>query len=418
MTRAAEVTISPRIAALRAALDRGESGVEARFWEHAAREGTPLVEPIEGDAEHVLVTFLWRGNAETKAVVVLGGISGFRMPELERIEGSDVWFATYRSPVCVRTTYRLLENPSWFGRDIMTLTSEEFVATQSEGWCADPLNPLRFERPMMPLASIVELAGAVEQPWIVERAEVAKGRIEPHRWDSQSLQSARIVWTYLPPGYDESDTTYPLIVLFDGYNYLQMEIQHTLDNLIAAGRIPPVVCALVHWIDRWVELACNEQFTDAVADELIAKWLPERYRTGGPAIVGGMSLGGLAAAFCALRRPDAFGAGVISQSGSYWWGAGAPALQRMSDRSVHWEWLIDEYERSTAPPLRWHMDVGVLEIANPETDGPDMIKVNRRMRDVLRANRHDVSYEEFAGGHDFVCWRGTLADALQTLLKR
>ena len=58
----------------------------------------------------------------------------------------------------------------------------------------------------------------------------------------------------------------------------------------------------------------------------------------------------------------------------------------------------------------------MLEVAAPGTDGPDMVKVNRRMRDVLRAKGHAVSYTEFAGGHDFVCWRGTLADALQTLL--
>ncbi len=44
---------------------------------------------------------------------------------------------------------------------------------------------------------------------------------------------------------------------------------------------------------------------------------------------------------------------------------------------------------------------------------PDMIEMPRRMRDALKAAGHDVvRYREFNGGHDYVCWRGTLADAL------
>ena len=408
---------SARISALRETLERGDRQAEPSFWAQIEKEGTPLVERVPGDDQHVLVTFLWRGTAETQGVVILGGISGFRMPELKRIEGSNVWYASYHAPVHLRTTYRFLENPSWLGREATTLSPEEFRKTESEGWGPDPLNPLRFERQFMPPVSIVEMQGAVGQPWIIEREGILRGRVEPHRWDSESLGSARIVWTYLPPGYDESTTSFRPVVLFDGYMYLQMDVQHTMDNLIAAGRVEPAIVAMVHSLDRWHELSCNDDFTDAIADELVAKWLPSRYRAAGPAVIGGASLGGLAAAFAALRRPDVFGGGVISQSGSYWWGPGASMPARMSDRSVHWEWLIDEYDRSRVRPLRWYMDVGVLEVCPDGDDGPDMIKVNRRMRDVLRANGHDVAYTEFDGGHDLICWRGTLADALQSLLR-
>lgn len=407
---------SARITELGAAVERGEPHCESAFWRRVEREGAPIVEPVPGDDEHRLLTFVWRGGAHTRGVAIVGGIVGNQYGELTRLTGTDVWYGTYVAPVSLRTSYQLLENPSWLGRDANTLSAEDHVAIPAEPWCIDPLNPRRFERPLMPVTSMVELEAAPAQPWIVERAEAPHGRMEPHRWSSELLQSDRVVWTYLPPGYDESAAHYPPVLLFDGYAYLQMDIQHTLDNLIHAGHIRPAVVAMLNPIDRMKELACDPAFTDAVADELLARWLPGRYRVAGAAVVGGASLGGLAAAFAALRRPDVFGAGVISQSGSYWWGPGATLPAHTSDKSVHWQWLTDEYAKSAAPRRRWYMDVGALERPAEGTDGPDMVAVNRRVRDVLRANGHDVAYSEFAGGHDYVCWRGTLADALQALL--
>jgi enterochelin esterase family protein len=32
------------------------------------------------------------------------------------------------------------------------------------------------------------------------------------------------------------------------------------------------------------------------------------------------------------------------------------------------------------------------------------------MRNVLRAKGYDLTYSEYAGGHEFICWRGSFAD--------
>src|SRR6059036_2517609 len=62
---------SPAIEALRKQIAAGDSRTES-FWERVARSGTPLVEPIEGDAKRTRVTFLWRGTPQTRNVMVLG----------------------------------------------------------------------------------------------------------------------------------------------------------------------------------------------------------------------------------------------------------------------------------------------------------------------------------------------------------
>ena len=76
------------------------------------------------------------------------------------------------------------------------------------------------------------------------------------------------------------------------------------------------------------------------------------------------------------------------------------------------EWLTGEYARRPKQPLRFYMDVGIHEGGNPS-----MAVVNRHLRDVLTARGYDVArYVEFNGGHDYLVWRGTLADGLMTLL--
>lgn len=66
--------MSPWLAALVQQLDAGNRNVLNDFWQEVETEGTPLIEPIENDPDHVLVTFLWRAREETKNVVVVGGV--------------------------------------------------------------------------------------------------------------------------------------------------------------------------------------------------------------------------------------------------------------------------------------------------------------------------------------------------------
>ena len=60
-------------------------------------------------------------------------------------------------------------------------------------------------------------------------------------------------------------------------------------------------------------------------------------------------------------------------------------------------------------PLRFWLEVGLLDNAH-------MLESNRRMQAVIEGRGYDLVYREFCGGHDFALWRGTLAQALATML--
>lgn len=203
-------------------------------------------------------------------------------------------------------------------------------------------------------------------------------------------------------------------------NNLQAPV--TLDNLISMNRIPPVVAVFVgsRMGGRDDELACNEAFIDALAQEIVP-WVRSNYhvaREPERTIIAGYSLGGLTAACAALRHPDVFG-NVLSQSGSFWW---KPVGE------FEGEWLAKQFASRPTARVKFYLDVGLLEMgtggnATPnwvQTDripyGPSMIVVNRHMRDVLKLKGYTVHYAEVGGAHNAINWRGTFADGLLALI--
>jgi enterochelin esterase family protein len=167
------------------------------------------------------------------------------------------------------------------------------------------------------------------------------------------------------------------------------------------------------------ELPCNQLYADFLARELVP-WMQQSF--GIPAdremtLTAGSSYGGLAATFAAFAHPETFGR-VLSQSGSFWWKPSfsmEDANGAAADRE-EWEWLAQQFAERERLPVRFYLDVGTLETSGPP-GGPSQVIVNRHMRNVLRARGYEVHYTEFAGGHDYACWRGTLADGLIALFE-
>jgi enterochelin esterase family protein len=74
---------------------------------------------------------------------------------------------------------------------------------------------------------------------------------------------------------------------------------------------------------------------------------------------------------------------------------------------------MQQFVTSARVPVRFYCEVGLRERSG---GGIDMVSCNRHMRDVLLLKGYEVSYAEFSGGHDYLCWRGSLADGLLSLI--
>jgi enterochelin esterase-like enzyme len=406
---------SPRLTALGKELLAGNKSAVDKFWQEVEQSGTPLVEPIEGDDKNFLVTFLWRATFETWNVLVVWryGIDRPDDYKMLRLANSNIWYKTLRLPRGARFYYLLSPNDRLVsgGKDAQREATAQI----------DPLNPRRSSNDpnlsKYDMASIAELPGAHPQEWADRRLDVATGKVEKHRFKSALMKNERDIAIYTPANYQSSDagsTPYDLLVLFDGPDYQSgVPAPVILDNLIAEKRIAPLIAVLVSnslLPGRSRELSCNPQFAEFLAKELVP-WVRERYRVTrdpGHVTVGGLSLGGLAAAYVALRNPEIFG-NVLAQSGSFWW---APKRNEGEEPN----WLARQFIESRKLPLRFYLEAGIFE-NDISGNGGGILENTRHLRDVLRANGYEVHYREFAGGHDFLSWRGSLADGLLALAR-
>jgi enterochelin esterase-like enzyme len=409
---------SPRIAALAKSLKGGDRRALEQFWAEL-RGKAPLIEPIQDNKEESWVTFIWRGNESTRRVNLLSGLPDLTTysKALSRLEGTNLWYRTERVPntarfsyyFCVNCPQEIVSYPRRTDRKKVNDLMDKLTAF------ADP-----FNREI--LYSAAELPRAPPQRWIQHWKDAPKGTMHAHTLASKIIKKVPQIWVYTPTGYDAERKPSALLVMFDGLTHggdpksTHMPIPTIIDNLMADRKIPSTVTVLVdnvEWLSNWrhENLSCSEGFADFLVQELVP-WVRSHYRvTADPAqaVIAGESDGGLAAARVALRHPEVFGC-VLSQSGSF----GFNSLKDEERWTPYAEtgWLIRQFIAAPKQKLRFYLTVGAFEHCLEHSTRDE----NRRMRDVLLAKGYPVTYQEFMGGHDSVCWRGFVGDGLIFLL--
>ncbi|MFW6085284.1 MAG: alpha/beta hydrolase, partial [Gemmatimonadota bacterium] len=251
-----------------------------------------------------------------------------------------------------------------------------------------------------------ELPDAPPQPWRNPSGEEGDGD-----WDELTdEETGRSVYVYKPLEWDAERTEpYPLLVGLGAFGHgIGMRVDRMLDELIGAGRLPPMLVALVD-LTRDDEATNYRATADFILDELLP-YLGERYGATTDArriVVSGTSRRGMVAALLALDHPDIFG-NVLSLSGSYYW--------RPADVEA-FEWVPMRYAFEERRPVRFYVAAGELEtFVSPGNRGHYLLATNRHMRDVLVARDYDLEYVEFNGVHSELNWQDWLAAGLVHLL--
>jgi enterochelin esterase family protein len=423
-----------------AAPDRRTRSVDA-FWADVGRVGTPLIELVDDEPQHRDVTFVWRDRAATAVLVSFSGLprSAPETGQLSRVDGTDIWYATFRLRSDHRSSYRFIVSGPDTVADDRNLSRNRDVDPRRMKLSGqpDPFNSCRLPgRWGQPESSVFALPDAPADPWLSpfgrsshsERPSEhrpADRSVVRHRVESERLGCERDVWVYRPPAAEQG-TDPAVLVLCDGDRWFgELQFQRVLDAAIDAGIVPPVIVLAPDAVDldtRWQELSAHDPFVDFLADELLGNGLPAEASgrwsvTVDPArtVIAGQSLGGLTALYAALTRPDRFGA-VLAQSASLWWKPGLPTGRPRAGDPRHC-WLADRFAAADRLPAAVHLQAGLLE-GDPVGGAPSsMVLRARRLRNVLQARGVQVSSYEFAGGHDYACWRSTLIDGLARVLR-
>lgn len=403
-----------------------DSGSEGEFWRRIERSGTPLIEDTSDG--QVRVTFLFRENLQHREglrrdesaspfrVYVdassLTDHHGLHLTTMTRLDDTGIWFWSTETSRSWRGSYRFMPvsksvadelDPPGIGQTIDGVRSR-FLGLLEHAR-QDEFNAKGFGR-----ASMAEMPDAPVQRWW---NDLDLPRVEPRKlqWDSALLGVGRDVWIHESPAAKEN-LERPLVVILDGNRWVdESPLAPVLDRATEAGQLPPAVFLFVDSIDsetRGRELPCNRKFWEAVIEELLPLAATEASFSDDPrrTVVSGQSYGGLASLYAGLEFPERFGL-VSSQSGSFWWPVMSHGDQRGAAGGYIAEFLENRrYERDT--PIAVDMNVGIHE--------GDMVRHNAHIRDMLRERNFEVTYEEFDGGHEWLCWRSTLVESLVRLL--
>ncbi len=228
------------------------------------------------------------------------------------------------------------------------------LASAAPEWFAGLVPPVDVPTPYK-LKIDQEWAPDISNPYVLFGGFGFDNALTPHdhgrlRWlqgiASPELGNTRSAYVYLPaPYFTSPEARFPVLYLQDGFNVFanpnapfgSWDVEVTLDQEIAAGRVAPLIVVAVDTEDRLSEYtyapietrggpsvpkaALYAQFLAATLKPLIDAELRTKPDPAATA-VGGSSLGGIISLYTAWAHPGVFGR-AASFSGAFWVGESA-----------------------------------------------------------------------------------------------
>ncbi len=379
-------SISPTISKLQKLNSDSLSCELNQLWTKIKNEGSPLIEKDPFNDEYLHVTLIYQDNSENMNISfeVFGIYDEYRFGDmkLHRLQGTDLWYRCYMIPDDMCFSYRFKVTDTLTGNSMYDI---------------DKYNANRIPTGARQNFSYSVLDLRQNEPdWNTKRHENTGSKIDTLVFDSKIMNNSRNIFIYLPPDYgSHQQSKYPVIYLFDSFIYLnRVEVPHILDNLIQEGKMSPMIAVMIDNptnTSRLTELPYNFEFKKLMIDELVP-FIRQTYNvSSNPAqnIIGGISYGGLAAAFISFYHPDIFGK-VLSQSGGFWRDL---ELNDNNGVEIRGDWLINQFLVQENKGLKIFLDWGLQENW--------CLASGRRMATVLDQKGYSYKFMEFNGWHDW-----------------
>jgi len=345
---------------------------------------------VEGEQ----ATFAYRGAAQSVALNldVIPGDPPF--DQLMPLAGTDFWYVTRPFQRDDLLDYLLaIDDPL-----TPLATERNLLQRVTQHWRPDRLNPLRLHTAQQDV-SVLRMSGARPFPDWAAFASVPRGTVHQHITASNELDvRGRKLWLYTPPGYEESDQVYPLVLLHDGqWMAGPLQIPYIADALIKHGRMQPAVIAMIQsgtGAQRESEYSANDRHFAFLVHELLPDLQTRYYIDATRVAIGGGDVGAAAAAHVALKDPVRFSR-LILISPPLGKGAQAERL-RSSDMPL---------------PKRIFLSVGRYEAR------ARFVRPAQSAADAL-ATRTDLRFQfvETGSGHGLVGFKSVLPEALAWVL--
>ena len=283
------------------------------------------------------------------------------------------------------------------------------------------------------MISVVLLCLALSMVW-------AQGGLvyETKTVKSEILKMDRSYSIYLPPGYNESDQSYPVLYLLHGSGddhtgWVQFgQVQHIADKAIADGIASRMIIVMPD-ANTGVRgyfnvIQGNFDYEDFFFKELIPH-IEKTYRVRSDRhcrAVAGLSMGGGGTIFYALHQPDMFAAAApLSASTGNW------DLEQFKQRYVNNTALAGISEKQIEDYFNRHSIEGIIKDASEEDmrriksirwyiscgDDDFLYEGNSRMHIVFRQNEIPHEFRIKDGGHTWTYWRMELPLVMEFISK-
>jgi enterochelin esterase-like enzyme len=274
-----------------------------------------------------------------------------------------------------------------------------------------------------------------------------QGELRIEHFTSKIFPYPQTVRIWLPPGYDapaNAHRTYPVLYMFDGQNLFDAcgsmnnsswQIDHTLTQLIAAGKVQPLIVVGIDAPDDGPKRASEllpipdpvvhydsvhgERLPDFMATEVMPRVQKEfRIRTGrASTAIGGASYGGVAAIYLLIHMPDQIGVGLIeSPSVSPGNGAIARWTQQLDVAPLRVSIAVGDIESHQV--RKWLLQLGL----DPDANDRAFVRITHAVADNFREAAGPPSEdsavrfnEDPQGMHTEATWARRFPDAIQFL---